>query len=324
MEKAEVISIMRRFIRNSCPNEEIVVAVTFLKHARYRKWFGELMDEATIEPAEISDEQIENSFSMLERKLGPVSAEAKSKHFPWPLLFRIAAVMTGFILVAGLAIYYLKTADSIRYETGFGEIRTITLPDGSEVTLNGNTTVQYEENEAGIRTAKLVGEAFFKVHKTPDHRKFILTMPEAGVIEVLGTEFNVNHRASGSQVMLRTGSIRLSVGHGKIKEVVMKPGDLVEVSRGVAHLTRKKVDPALHDAWKSRKLVFENTPLHEITRMLTDVYGLEIVIGNQELLNKKLSGTAPIQSVDIFLEALSGSFDLQIHRRKNKVFIQAR
>jgi ferric-dicitrate binding protein FerR (iron transport regulator) len=327
MKKAEAVSLMRRFIENRCKKDEITAAVALFERDQCREWYGELMDEmhsnAAIEVVDISDEQVLKSFHALESRLGGEVVNARIRHLRWTLLFRLAAVLTGILIIAGLAIYYMKMNQYIRYETAFGEIRKFVLPDGSIVTLNGNTTLKYWTKDAATRSVELLGEAYFSVKKMPDQRKFVLIMPETGIIEVLGTEFNVNHRETGSRVMLRSGSIRLTPENGQGKEIIMKPGELVEMHPGMPQVFSKKVDPELHDAWPSRKLVFENTPLREITRMLTDAYGLDVTIDPQ-LLNKKLSGTAPIQDVDMFLNALSGSFDLKIERHKNKVTIQAR
>jgi ferric-dicitrate binding protein FerR (iron transport regulator) len=328
MKKAEAVSLLRRFVENRCTKEEIIAAIALLEHGQHREWYGELMDEmhsnGAIEPVDISDEQVLKNFHALESRLDDEVVNAKIKRLSWPMFFRLASIVTGIIMVAGLAIYDMKMNQRIRYETRFGEIRTVHLPDGSQVVLNGNTTLEYWAKDGGTRSVELLGEAYFSVRKMPDHRKFVLIMPETGVIEVLGTEFNVNHRATASRIMLRSGSIRLTPENGGGKEIIMKPGELVEMQAGMPQLINKKADPGLHDAWTSRKLVFENTPLREITRMLTDAYGLEVTVDDPRLLDKKLSGTAPIQDIDIFLKALSGSFDLQIGRRKNKVTIQAR
>jgi transmembrane sensor len=325
MRKAEAVSLMRRFIGNRCTKDEITATIALFKHDQCRKWYGELMDEmhadAEIEAVEISDEQVLESFHALESRLGGEVANTKIRRLRWFLVFRIAAVLTGILMITGLAIYYMKMNQYIRYETTFGEIRKVVLPDGSVVTLNGNTTLKYWTKDAATRSVELLGEAYFSVKKMPDHRRFVLIMPETGIVEVLGTEFNVNRRETGSRVMLRSGSIRLTPENGQGKEIIMKPGELVEMHPGMPQVFSKKVDPELHDAWPSRKLVFENTPLREITRMLTETYGLDVTIDPQ-LLNKKLSGTAPIQDVDIFLNALSGSFNLKIERQKNKVTIQ--
>ncbi|MEO6282499.1 MAG: FecR domain-containing protein, partial [Dyadobacter sp.] len=206
-------------------------------------------------------------------------------------------------------------------KTGFGEIKNLTLPDGSTVVLNGNSMITYAKSWGKVRKVNLNGEAYFSVTKTADNKPFTVEMTNTGEIEVLGTEFNVNHREKNASVVLRSGLIRLKmIDKGEKKDLLMHPGDFVEFSSG--KLRKKKVNPAVYDAWTSRKLVFDNTSLKEIVRMLKENYNLDIEVNDAALLDRKISGTAPITDLTQFLDALSGSFSLKITRDQHRVIIE--
>lgn len=330
MKQIQADHLMRRFIDNRCTAGEVTRFIKLMASEKHRQLYDNLMMETmgkgAIETVAVPDDLIEKNFIALERELGSGVQSIQTQQVFWLKYITTAAAIAGIVLAAALAIYHLAGNSAVQYATGFGEIRRIELPDGSTVVLNGNSAITYCQKPyfPGPRSVELRGEAFFRIRKTPDRKKFVVVMPGSGSIEVLGTEFNVRHRPVGSRVMLRTGSIRLTLNKGGEQPVIMTPGETIDISRNGPNILRKNIDPSMYDNWTTNKLVFDNTPLHEIADMLRDTYGLEVSVSDPRLLDKKLSGTAPIHNLDIFLEALSGSFDLRINRQKDKVIISAR
>lgn len=87
----------------------------------------------------------------------------------------------------------------------------LTLADGTKVTLNANSTLEYPQSfaDASERRVRLRGEAHFEVTKNP-HRPFIV---EAGEMQtkVLGTVFDVKaYRADRPKVTLLEGKVKVS------------------------------------------------------------------------------------------------------------------
>lgn len=326
MKQSEAIDLMHRFIADRCNEEEVTRVIALMATEQNRQLYGNLIDAAiengTIRPVAVPDRVIEQNYRALEERLG---IQHRRRNFPvWKWQYLAAAAVAAILLVEAWVAYRLPYHSAEYYATSFGETKRISLPDGSVVTLNGNSGITYRNaDRTGTRSVDLRGEAFFNIRKTPDHQKFAVIMPGTGKIQVLGTEFNVRHRSGKSRIVLRSGSIRLTTAGSPLREVVMKPGELIDISANAAIAKRSKVNPSLFDQWTTHKLIFENTPLREIADMLRDTYGLDVVIGDPKLLDKKLSGTAPIHDPDTFLEALSGSFDLRIDRKQNKITITA-
>ena len=122
--------------------------------------------------------------------------------------------------------------------TGYGEMKTIVLPDSSVVILNSNSSLRIPEqwSDAEGRQVWLEGEAYFQVQKQPATvRKFVVHTRQVDV-EVLGTKFNVNTRRQQAVVSLEEGKVRLLVYKGdsavleKRAPVVMRPGQVVVVN----------------------------------------------------------------------------------------------
>jgi ferric-dicitrate binding protein FerR (iron transport regulator) len=245
----------------------------------------------------------------------------KKKRVIWS---RIAAVVAGIALFTAVVYTFIRTRKDT-YQSGFGEMLTLTLPDGSKAILNGNSTLSYAPtwNDAELREVWLKGEGFFSVTPTTHHQKFIVHISGGNEVEVLGTEFNVSDRKSGTRIVLSSGKVRLHLNEGELsRQIIMKPGELVEVSQATKAPAIKRVNPVHYTSWKNKELVFDNTPLREIALMLQETYGLETIITDGELANKKVSGTIPVENVDVLLEALSLSFQLKITRNQNKVTVE--
>ena len=114
----------------------------------------------------------------------------------------------------------------ITHKTNYGEILNIKLQDGSDVTLNSNSSLSYNKNES--RKVWLTGEAFFQVDKkVVTNAKFWVITDDLSV-EVYGTSFNVNTKKKKTDVFLEEGSIWLSLKNGENKKMI--PGNYISYS----------------------------------------------------------------------------------------------
>ncbi|QJW91870.1 DUF4974 domain-containing protein [Spirosoma taeanense] len=252
---------------------------------------------------------------------------APVKSFNWfNQSMRWAAVFIGAVLLAAGAYWgyqYLYPADLVQ-QTAFGETHRLTLPDGSTVTLNGNSRLRYapQWSSGQTRDVWLTGEGFFRVTHQRNHERFIVHLPNRLTIEVLGTQFNVLARESRAKVVLNNGKIRLNVGEQAQRKLIMQPGDLVYADVKARIYYRKRVDAAAQSAWQTGKLKFDETSLQEVAQMLEDTYGVTVVIADPELRRQTLSGTIPNRDIETILKGLSTLFDLHITQQTNRITIQ--
>ena len=132
---------------------------------------------------------------------------------------------------------------TVRYTSGAGQQRTITLPDGSVVVLNANSTLTTAAHWTAEtpREVWLTGEGYFRVtHRAPRPVaditaapapiKFVVHAADLS-IAVLGTQFDVNSRAGATKVVLASGKVAVERQMLLTREhLLMQPGDLVETS----------------------------------------------------------------------------------------------
>src|SRR3546814_10841042 len=135
--------------------------------------------------------------------------------------------------------------------------------------------------EQAERRVSLNGEAFFDVKKqlqeSPSasaYRKFIVSTGNLEV-EVLGTSFNVNYRDSETSVALNSGSIRLKLRKNS-REILMHPGDLLEVTPAADLVIRIDVDVTKYSSWKTGQLLLTGSNIRELKALLQHNYGLRI------------------------------------------------
>lgn len=245
---------------------------------------------------------------------------------------RWAAVGAGILLCAALLYGLLQSQAGPHYATAYGETRKITLPDGSVVTLNAHSSLRLSAgwNATAPREVWLEGEAFFAVVKKPGGTQgagtaqvpFIVHTSDVDV-EVLGTEFNVNNRREMTRVILTSGKVKLNIpSRSEAQPLYMQPGEAVALSDAGKNVSKTAVDPTLYTAWVNKKLVFDNTPLSEVARIIEDTYGLRVVFADRAQARRKIRGSIPTEDVDVLLAALSGTFNLTVEKKPDHILIK--
>jgi ferric-dicitrate binding protein FerR (iron transport regulator) len=224
---------------------------------------------------------------------------------------RIAALV---LLAAGLSlITYIGLKDKpvpvLTAQTG-NTVMKDTLPDGSVITLNKNSSLTYPERFIkDTRTVALKGEAFFRI--TPNKtRPFIITVNDVR-IKVVGTSFNVRSENGLTEVIVATGMVQVQKGN---KEVALRPNEKVVVRRQDSVITKEEETAQLYQYYESREFVCDNTPLWKLVAVLNKAYGANIVIGRPELRNLPLTTTFPNESLDRILQIISLTFNIEVEK----------
>lgn len=238
---------------------------------------------------------------------------------------RMAAIWIGFILLAGYLFWKVnQPVGPLIYTTSFGEIKKITLADGSLITLNANSSIRLAHKDwhkATSREVFLTGEAFFEVAKTKDKKSFTVTTADSIRVQVLGTEFNVNTRRKKTAVYLQSGKVQLKAS---ATQLVMKPGDFAHYNKEDKQLKLRLMKEESQLAWKSNFFVFDDTPLLDIAQELEDIYGIKVHISDASLAQQRFTAKVPRNKVDVLLKVLAETLQVEIKRQSKEVQIQPR
>ncbi|ODS82117.1 MAG: hypothetical protein ABS46_09780 [Cytophagaceae bacterium SCN 52-12] len=210
------------------------------------------------------------------------------------------------------------------FSTQYGEIKKMTLSDGSKVVLNANSTLKVPRVsfKNSRREVYLTGEASFEVVHTSDHRRFLVHANDGIEVEVLGTIFNVYSRSSGTKIVLEEGKVQLNYKEGSRRgSVVMQPGDLATVDPDGSFRMTQTEQPHQYTAWKYHRFIFDDLPFSEVGQKLEEVFGTRIIIEDKELAAEPVTGSFPALDAEELLDVLKEAKGFSYTRKGNEILI---
>lgn len=203
------------------------------------------------------------------------------------------------------------------YQAGIGEQRTLTLADGSHVTLDTGSRIEVRLTR-GVRAIRLVeGQALFDVAKDPS-RPFQV---QAGLTRVtaLGTRFDVRLSGQGAQVVLVEGRVAVEESSSAGRRWTLAPGQRVNTDAPAPVVQVADMEAAT--AWTRGRLVFEHTPvisaIAEANRYNTRPLVLEAPGVGQE----QISGAFDAGDQDALAAALADLYGLNVSPRSDGALV---
>lgn len=312
--------MIEEWVEEQPENEEFFYACLHeweMKHSQYRA-------DADAAIARFNDSILNQDPSQMQPKPEQHYQGKAGNSGEWQNWAIAASVL--FIILMGSWLFH----DSILYKSyyaSYHEISTVTLADGSKVVLNRDSELQVPRFGFGKsdRRVRLRGEAKFSVVHTPDDKKFVVLADSAFQVEVLGTEFNLTARKSGTKVVLQEGKVKVlyrETPEQAASSLVMAPGDLVTVDEKQKKLKRKQVQyPENYSAWQHGQFVFNKTSLVEIKEILEDNYGIAVELEGAEVLEVTVTGSFKARNADELLLAISEISNLVVTRQGDQVTI---
>ncbi|OWP48873.1 FecR family protein [Pseudomonas nitroreducens] len=177
---------------------------------------------------------------------------------------------------------------SADYVSAPGEVREVTLDDGSRLTLDADSAVAVSLEGEQRRVDLLRGAASFAVKHLP--QPFMVRAGE-GEARVLGTEFEVRRLGEQTRVTVAEGRVSVRGSHAVGgPEVVLGAGERVGID-GTKLGNAQPADAQAALAWREGWLTFYRAPLGEVLARLGTYYPGRIVLLDQELAQRRVSGS---------------------------------
>ena len=233
----------------------------------------------------------------------------QSKVIPlnYKTLFKVAAA----IVVLLTSSYFLFFNSKSTFETKIAQTQSFHLPDESEVTLNATSKITFDKNNwKNNRSLTLEGEAYFQVEKG---KKFSVITKD-GIVQVLGTHFNVKQRDQYYEVMCYEGLVSVTY---KNKVVKLPPGKTFRV-------LHSKIE-SLNDfnaqgpSWLQKESNFDRIPLNQVIAELERQYKIKIVTNGVDT-SKLFTGTFSNDNQELALTAVTIPLQLS-YRVEGKTII---
>ena len=236
---------------------------------------------------------------ILDSILNEIEKTTPTKSIRLKRFFQAAAA----IVILLLSIYSVNSYLSNKViKTQFAEQSEITLPDGTEVTINAGSKLAWNDKEfIKKRQLTLNGEAYFNVKKGDE---FIIKT-KLGTVEILGTKLNVFSRDNSFWVSCISGKVRVSANN---EQQIILPGEMVELaSNGLIKSSKNNVEQTI--SWKQGFFHFEDKPLISIFAEIERQFNVSIQYEKMEerlitvsFSNKKLNETLDIICIPMGLK----------------------
>ena len=255
-----------------------------------------------LEASECNNDEIEKNLAVVENILFKGKKEEKtivSSQSFWHGWGKIAAVWTiPFIMLCASAYFYFSTpaveqikmaeVSYIQHYASEGTHEEVTLPDGSEICLNGGSMLMYPSTfPSSGRWVYLIGEAHFDVAKDKKHPLTISTVFKQ--FHVLGTQFNVSAYPEDSQIKatLETGRIMINV-RGDSVDYYLDPNNQLVYTPRTGKVETHPVLASDFSDWRKGELCFNDIAFADAMSMLERTYGVKIHIQNSSYDKQRL------------------------------------
>lgn len=242
------------------------------------------------------------------------------------IVYRYGRIAASILIILAAGIYILFRTDlhnvfqpMLTLQTT-AEKSNVTLYDGTRIYLNENSTLDYPKKFfGGTRNIKISGEAFFEVAK--DESKPFYISVDGAMIKVLGTSFNVQADPSENRVVV-------SVLEGKVALYPKNKEEMsIELNRNEEgifksdSLSKSELRDLNFLSWKTRKLIFDKTPVNEVILSLEKHYKKSICLENAGGRNPMVTSVFDDQPFDEVLDELEILLNISYRIRNDTVII---
>jgi transmembrane sensor len=233
------------------------------------------------------------------------------------------------VLVAGIALaaWMQRGSETQTLATTVGEHRSVTLADGSTVTLNTNTLLEESLRRGSRRIYLRRGEAHFQVAHDRS-RPFQVHAGDA-VVSAVGTQFDIRVRSDQhvdvvvdeGRVEVRAAKPDVGPGSGmsarsaKATQRALRAGEQLSTATAdyaVTPLSAGQLSSGL--AWREGAIVFDGQSLGDAVAEIARYTEARIIISDPELAALRVGGRFRTDNVQGFFDALPSVLPVAVRR----------
>ena len=242
----------------------------------------------------------------------------------------LAAVAAGIAVI----IVFWKAPAPDTFSTAVGETLSVTLREGSTISLGGDTRVEVELTRATRSIELKKGEALFTVAKDV-RRPFKVGVGNATIVAV-GTAFNVQRNSDRAVVSVTEGRVLVEpTAHlvpvavlqsfvPQLRTIRLDAGQqTITGSAGIGEPTRVE-DPAAAVSWQTGRLAFRLQPLRYVLEDVNRYAPKPIVLENPSLGALQITGTVERDNISGWVGSLERAFDLRATEEADRIVIRSR
>ncbi len=202
------------------------------------------------------------------------------------------------------------------YTTGIGEQRTITLTDGSAVTLNAGSALSVHMTETERRLTLYEGQALFTVAK--DHTRPFIVEAQNGLTRALGTIFDIDIKPEQVVVTVIEGTVGVIPARGQPQNtnnmVIVQENSRVQYAKTGSVSAPEYIDSDIETAWRRGKLIFNAKPLGDVVAELERYRSGNIILTSKQLYALQVTGVFDLSQPEEILQAIETTLPVSVIR----------
>jgi transmembrane sensor len=342
----EIKMLLVKYITRQANDEEIAFIKQWVSaHPENEQYFAQLYEawqNSLLLEHDIID--ADNAYQLFVNKISDDKQPAKKTYKAW---YVVAA-----LVVTVIAAIFLKSKPAViaplnQLAAKPGNIRKVTLTDGTIVWLNSGSTLKYDEDFGKTnRRVYLEGEGFFEIAHGKTEIPFIVNTKNY-LIRDIGTRFNLKAYPNDSFFETSVVNGEVSIEDNEHKDNAMnriyikqkqtlriwnRRAEQLEVSHGFnnAPVNYNEIQitqftpntEAIYTGWKDNLLMFDGNTLQDIARVLERRYDVKINISDTLLHNIKYSGNFKnVESIDKVLDIIKQNTPIGYSKSGNIITI---
>lgn len=227
---------------------------------------------------------------------------------------RWAALAAGIAVLIAFGAYMLSVPSTVTLHTADAQ-QAFTLPDGTRVTLAPHSSLTYSEDDC--RNVEMQGKIYFEVRHDEEHPFDV--RGGAAHIRVLGTQFEVDDRASSASQSAPSASVFVTGGRVLFAALHRDSGGVILGKGMKAVLPRAAARPVLSEdadinevAWATHKIHFADAPMDEVLRVLGEYYGMRLTASDT---SKRLTGDFDARDRQQVIQVIEETLGIEIKEK---------
>ncbi|MBN9788219.1 iron transport regulator [Pseudonocardia sp. TMWB2A] len=224
----------------------------------------------------------------------------------WAFGASIAATIL-LLWLAGPELVLRVRSDQV---TSAGEVRAMTLADGSKVHLAPQSAIAFNIDGPVRSVSLLRGAAFFDV--AHDAARPFKVRAGSSETTVLGTAFEVGLEDDDATIAVRRGMVGVSDrDRSSPHSEKLRPGESVQLT-GAGKFLRKDIRVNHVAAWVDKKLIVNDRPITDVLNALRPWYKGRIIVRHATRQPYHVTGVYNLDDPDAALAALSSAHALDV------------
>lgn len=242
---------------------------------------------------------------------------------------RSALAFAGGLAALAAGVFLWSVVQQPAFETDVAELKSVSLADGSRVTLGAYSRIALDFSAQERRIVLERGEAFFDVAKDAS-RPFIVTAG-ATTARAVGTKFDVHRGPQDVRVVVEEGIVDVTTPPTREAAAAATHRLLAgqEIIGARAPDQRVKTAAAVTAAkpagWRAGRLDYDGAALRDVVADLNRYHATPIALAGEHLGDLKVTISFRTAQINQTLDALAAALSLDVDRAASgRVLLRAR